>query len=80
MKERLEKLKSILTSRRSDAILISDPSNIYYISAFSGTDSYCLVTRSESYIITDFRYQEQARKEAAGFAMTFYITLSCLLC
>ncbi|MFH1868318.1 MAG: aminopeptidase P family protein [Candidatus Omnitrophota bacterium] len=67
MNSRLKALRDTLKSEKLDAILLSSSSNIYYISAFSGMDSYCLVTDSRSFIITDFRYHEQAEKESADF-------------
>lgn len=67
MKNRIDSLKRILRRHKLDAILISNPSNIYYISGFRGSDSCCLVSTLEKFIITDFRYAEQARKETSGF-------------
>jgi len=67
MKQRVSKLKRLLKRHKLDALLISRPSNIYYISGFTGSDSYSLITSGQNYIITDFRYREQAHKEAKGF-------------
>ena len=64
MKLRINKLRNILRREKLDAILISNPQNIRYISGFSGTDSYCLLTLHDSFIVTDFRYDEQAREES----------------
>lgn len=67
MKNRIDRLRRILRRHKLDAIIISNPSNIYYISGFRGSDSYCLVSTLEKFIITDFRYTEQAHKETADF-------------
>ncbi|MGN1047345.1 MAG: M24 family metallopeptidase [Eubacteriales bacterium] len=45
-----------------DAIIITSELNQYYLSGFSFTDGYVLVTRKKSYLITDFRYIEAAQK------------------
>jgi len=37
------------------------------LSGFLGTDSYCIISPLDKYIITDFRYAEQAKKQALGF-------------
>ena len=37
------------------------------MSGFSGSDSYSLITSSLNYIITDFRYQEQAQRQSEYF-------------
>lgn len=67
MKNRIDRLRRILRRHKLDAIIISNPSNIYYISGFRGSESYCLVSTLEKFIITDFRYTEQAHKETADF-------------
>lgn len=67
MKHRIKRLRRTLRRNKLDAIIISKPSNIYYISGFRGTDSYCLISTLESFIITDFRFTEQARKETVDF-------------
>lgn len=70
MKERInriDRLRHALRRHKVDAILISNPSNIYYISGFRGTDSYSLISTLEKFIITDFRYTEQAQKETVDF-------------
>jgi len=64
---RIQKVKKILERLELDAILVSNPSNIYYLSSFSGHDSYLLITKEDDYVITDFRYTQQAKKEADGF-------------
>ncbi|NQT95088.1 MAG: aminopeptidase P family N-terminal domain-containing protein, partial [Candidatus Omnitrophica bacterium] len=65
--DRVDRLKSRLRRLGLDALLISNPSNIYYLSGFNGHDSYSLITQDRKYIITDFRYTEQAEKETEGF-------------
>jgi len=64
---RIKNLKKAIKRLNLDAILVSNPSNIYYISLFYGHDSYMLITKKRDYIITDFRYTEQAKREARGF-------------
>ncbi|NQT89857.1 MAG: aminopeptidase P family protein [Candidatus Omnitrophica bacterium] len=66
---RIQRLRRSLRCLRVDAFLISNPSNIYYMSGFRGTDSYCLISLTDCFIITDFRYMEQAEKEAPYFSL-----------
>lgn len=56
-----------------EAVLISHPENIYYFSGFNGTAGYLLITQECNILATDFRYKEQARKQAPGFQI-FNIT------
>ncbi|MBR6604067.1 MAG: aminopeptidase P family N-terminal domain-containing protein, partial [Clostridia bacterium] len=43
-----------------DGIFVTSELNQYYLTGFSFTDGYVLVTRKKSYVITDFRYIEAA--------------------
>lgn len=44
-----------------DGIFVTSELNQYYLTGFSFTDGYVLVTRKKSYVITDFRYIEAAQ-------------------
>ncbi len=50
---------------RIDALLVSKPEDVSYLSGFTGEDSFLLVHPAEAVLITDGRYQEQAHKECA---------------
>jgi Xaa-Pro aminopeptidase len=47
-----------------DAILLTHPGDLAYLSGFTGDDSIGLLTAKSFVLVTDFRYQEQARIEA----------------
>ncbi len=66
---RLERLRQELDKREVDAILISHPENRFYLSGFSGSSGYLLITKEDAILATDFRYLEQAKKEAKGFEL-----------
>lgn len=65
--ERISKIRRRLKNLKLDALLVSNPSNIFYLSGFSGHDSVLLVTQEENYIVTDFRFEQDAKKSASGF-------------
>jgi Xaa-Pro aminopeptidase len=67
MISRIERTRRDLARLNLDALLVSNPSNIFYLSNFPGHDSLLLITRSADYIITDFRYEEQARAAGGNF-------------
>ena len=67
MSKRLQRLQEKLAEHSLEAILISQPANRYYISGFAGSSGYLLVGREQAYLITDFRYLEQASQQAPGF-------------
>ncbi len=49
-----------------EAVLVSKPSNIFYLSGYTG-EGLMLVSRGIRAIVTDFRYVEQAGQEAPGY-------------
>ena len=61
MNNRIKKLRSILRKKNLDSIIISNASNILYLSGFNGLDSYLLVTLNSCFLLTDSRYKEQAK-------------------
>ena len=51
---------------RIDALLVTKPQNIFYLSGFRGDDSALLVGRSRTVLITDSRYAEEAESVLSG--------------
>lgn len=66
-KSRLERLRSGLADRGLDALVVSMPENRLYLSGFSGSAGVLLITASKAYLITDFRYVDQAAAQAPDF-------------
>jgi len=58
-----------MASLSLEAILISQPENRRYISGFTGSSGWLLITANEEMIITDFRYYEQVTRECEGFTL-----------
>ena len=67
MLARLKRLRDKLKEKDYQAILITKPENRYYLSGFSGTLAHLLITQKKAYLLTDFRYLEQAKKEASNY-------------
>jgi Xaa-Pro aminopeptidase len=61
---RLEKLRQKITENDLDGMLITDPLNRRYLSGFSGTAGWLLVTAEQSMLVVDSRYYERAAREA----------------
>jgi Xaa-Pro aminopeptidase len=57
-------LRQIFAEKDIDSMLVSQPDNLYYLTGCEGLEGYLLITRSESIIITDFRYVEQAERQS----------------
>lgn len=64
---RIEKLRKGMKQRGLDALLVTSPYNLRYVSNFTGTTGLSVITLDEAYFITDFRYTEQVAKQAVGF-------------
>ena len=67
MNYRVENLRKKLEEKELDAILISAPENRSYISGFTGSAGYLVVSRHDAILATDFRYTEQAGKQSPDF-------------
>ncbi|MBI5810541.1 MAG: aminopeptidase P family N-terminal domain-containing protein, partial [Deltaproteobacteria bacterium] len=59
---------------RIDALLVTDINNIRYMSGFTGSDAYILMTGDRAFFLTDPRYSLQARREvdARLFSIRIY--------
>lgn len=64
LKSRRAALLASLQSAHLDAILVSHPVNIRYLSGFTGSNSLLLITARQSWLLTDPRYTIQASKES----------------
>lgn len=69
MNNHLFRLKSWLLERKLDAFLISNPVHCFYLSGFTGTNCWLLITLAPvpNILITDFRYKEQAQEQAQEY-------------
>ncbi|MEE8442179.1 MAG: Xaa-Pro peptidase family protein [Dehalococcoidia bacterium] len=65
--QRLNNLRDSLKERKLHGILVSAPENRRYLSGFTGSAGYLLITRDDAVLATDFRYIEQADHEAPDF-------------
>lgn len=67
MQQRLKKLRDQLGTQAIDGILVLKPENRRYLSGFTGSAGYLLITAQEAVLITDFRYTQQAKEQAPHF-------------
>jgi len=57
-----------LATEELDGLLVTSRANIRYLTGFSGSAALVMVTRADVLLVTDFRYDEQARAEAGAVA------------
>ena len=73
IENRLQKLRQLMAKKEVDGIFISQPENRYYLSGFDGSSGFLLITPQKTILATDFRYIEQAKRQASGYEI-FRIT------
>ena len=60
MLERADRLTAAVAEAELDALLVSDLTNVRYLTGFAGTNGACLVGPETRVFLTDFRYAERA--------------------
>jgi Xaa-Pro aminopeptidase len=63
---RRDRLRRLLKQGGIDALLVTDFTNVTYLTGFTGDDSYVLIRRDGETILTDPRYTTQLGEECPG--------------
>jgi len=66
---RIERLRAALVERELDGVFVSNAQNRRYLSGFTGSAGYLLITADDAVIATDFRYYEQSAAQAPDFRL-----------
>jgi Xaa-Pro aminopeptidase len=61
-------LAGLLEAEGLDALLVTSRANIRYLTGFSGSAGVAVATRGALLLVTDFRYDEQARQQCGAVA------------
>jgi Xaa-Pro aminopeptidase len=79
--KRLERFRNIMEEQQLDCFLVSVPENRHYLSGFEAEDlgltessGSLLLTATKQYLLTDPRYEEEARAQAPDFQIVVYTT------
>jgi Xaa-Pro aminopeptidase len=64
LKVRHKAVRDAMKELKLDALLLTTPADLAYLTNFTGDDSVGIITEKEIHLVTDFRYQEQAELEA----------------
>ena len=77
--QRMKRARGILAGRGLDALLVTSPENRRYLSGFTAEDvgisesaGALLIFRKEAILLTDGRYEVQARDEAPDWRLVIY--------
>ncbi len=64
---RLGRLRELLAAEGLDRLLVTDRTNVRYLSRFTGTNGLLVVGPAEATLLTDFRYVSQAGGQVSAF-------------
>jgi Xaa-Pro dipeptidase len=78
MKERRDRIRARLKDLSADALLVTKPVNVRYLSGYSGSNGQ-LIIGDEDVFFTDPRYEEQSRHEVPDVRREIYATSSAAI-
>lgn len=67
MRGRGDRLEALLAERELDRTLVTDLTNVRYLTGFTGTNGACVCGPGVRLFLTDFRYTERAAAEVEGW-------------
>jgi Xaa-Pro aminopeptidase len=66
---RVKHCRAVLAERNLDALIVVEPSDVTYLTGFSGEDSVVVLTGTRRILVTDTRFTLQVRQEYPGLAL-----------
>ena len=75
---RLYHMRELIHDRDLDSVLVTDISNVFYLSGFTGSTAALVVTMDAAHILVDPRYSIQARQECACAVVHGFTGMSLL--
>lgn len=63
---RRKRLRGSLKDEHLDALLLTNPINVSYLTGFSGESSFLVITRQRTVLVSDGRFTEQIGEECPG--------------
>ncbi|HEX4751326.1 MAG TPA: Xaa-Pro peptidase family protein, partial [Solirubrobacterales bacterium] len=67
MRDRGDRLEAVLGERELDRMLVTDLTNVRYLTGFTGTNGAAVCGPGVRVFLTDFRYTERAAAEVSGW-------------
>jgi Xaa-Pro aminopeptidase len=68
--QRRDKLRKLLRKRGAGGLLVTNFTNVTYLTGFTGDDSYLLVTTDGEVLLSDPRYTTQLEEECPGLELS----------
>src|SRR5690348_13574513 len=70
LKVRQKNVRDAIKHLKLDGLLLTHPADLAYLTNFTGDDSIGIITEKDFFLVTDFRYKEQADLEAGWLKQT----------
>lgn len=77
--KRLSRFRELMDREKIDTFLVTVPENRFYLSGFEADDlqltessGALLISPSSQFLLTDFRYKEEAEEQAPGYEVRIY--------
>ncbi|MFI5267716.1 MAG: M24 family metallopeptidase [Chloroflexota bacterium] len=64
---RIRRVRAALEQKQLDALLVSQPENRRYLSGFTGSAGFLIVSQRETFLLSDFRYMTQGPQQAPEY-------------
>ncbi|HLG72029.1 MAG TPA: aminopeptidase P family protein [Chloroflexota bacterium] len=64
---RIRRVRAAVEQKELDGLLVSQPENRRYLSGFSGSAGYLLISQTETFLLSDFRYLTQGPQQAPEY-------------
>ena len=65
--DRIEAVRELLEEEKLDAVLVNKEVNLHYFSGFTGDSTFLVISRQKAFLVTDFRYTEQAVQQCPEY-------------
>jgi len=65
--KRIANLRAKMLQKNIEAVLVTKCNNYMYLSGFTGSSAVLVITANDEVLVTDFRYVEQAQKQAPSY-------------
>lgn len=64
---KVDNIRNLFSENNIEAILLNSAHNKFYIANLYSSSGYVFITKESKYVIVDFRYLEEMKREAKGF-------------
>ncbi len=76
---RIDQLRNVMAANDASSLLVTDITNIRYLTGFTGSSAVLLVTETDALIISDGRYEEQLQQQCPNIESAIRKTTEALI-